>query len=54
MKTRVANPVHTPRIASIHKSQFVVVVLMEYWMEAVYYYVNGKTLHQLHTRDIFY
>ena len=45
----VANPVPTPRIASIHKSPFAKVVLMECWMEAVYYYVNDKTLYQLHT-----
>ena len=43
-----------PRIASIHKSRFATVLLMECWMEAVYYYVNGKTLYQLHTRDVFY
>ena len=40
----VANPVPTPRIASIHKSRFAVVVLMECWMEAVYYFTNGKNI----------
>ena len=33
----VANPDPTPRIASAHKSRFVEVVLVECWMEAVYY-----------------
>ena len=35
----------TPSIASIHKSRFAVVVLVECWMEAVYYYINGKMLN---------
>ena len=33
----VANPDPTPRIASVHKSRFAEVVLVECWMEAVYY-----------------
>ena len=33
----VANPDPTPRIASVHKSGFAEVVLVECWMEAVYY-----------------
>ena len=33
----VANPDPTPRIASAHKSRFAEVVLVECWMEAVYY-----------------
>ena len=37
----------TPRIASVRKSRFAMVVLVECWMEAVYYYVNDKTLDQL-------
>ena len=49
----LAKNVPTPRIASIHKSRFSLVV-MQFWMEAIYIYVNGKMLHQLHTRDVFY
>ena len=33
----VANPDPTPRIAFVHKSRFAEVVLVECWMEAVYY-----------------
>ena len=33
----VANPDHTPRIASVHKSRIAEVVLVGCWMEAVYY-----------------
>ena len=44
----------TPRIVSVHKSRFAVVMFMECWMEAVYCYFNGKTLYRLHTRDVFY
>ena len=33
----VANPDPTPRIASVHKSRFAEVVLVECLMEAVYY-----------------
>ena len=48
----VANPDHTPRIASVHKAPFAVVVLVECWIETVYYYVKGKTLGQLLTSCI--
>ena len=44
----VANLDPTPRIESVHKSQIAVVVLVECWIETVYYYVNGKTLDQLY------
>ena len=50
----VANPLPTPRVASIYKSQFTVVMLMECWIEAVHCYVSCNTLHQLHTRNVFY
>ena len=37
--TSVANPDPTPRIASVHKSHFAVVVLVECLIETVYYYL---------------
>ena len=40
----VADPDPTPRIAPVHKSRIGMVVLVECWIETVYYYVNGKTL----------
>ena len=40
----------TPRIVSVHKSRFAVVVLVECWIETVYYYVSGNKLDQLLTR----
>ena len=48
----VANPDPTPRIASAHKSRFVEVVLVECWMEAVYYCLLLRKL--LRSRDVFY
>ena len=38
----VTNPDLTPRIASVHKFQFAVVVPVECWIETVCYYVNGE------------
>ena len=35
---RVANLDLTPRIASVHKSQFAMAMLVECWTETVYYY----------------
>ena len=43
----VATPDPIPRIASVHKFRFAIVVLVECWIETVYYYVNGKTLDLL-------
>ena len=50
--TSVVNHDPTPKIASIHKFRFAVVVLVECWIEAGYCYVNGNTLAQLLTRRI--
>ena len=46
----IANPDLTPRMASVHKSRIAVVVLVECWIEIVYYYVNVKKLDQVLTR----
>ena len=49
----VANPDPHSQNSLDHMSRFAVVVLMECWMEALYYYGNGKTLYQLHTSKSF-
>ena len=52
----VANPDPTPRIASVHKSRFAEVWLVDVgWrlFTTVYYYVNGKT-RRVHSSDVFY